>query len=157
MALRVLALLSAAVFAAFAQKYDGPRPPKPDLPYIKHAQNLVPTEPLEAKEEKGKKDEVVYAMAGAASTARTPLASPIFILQTEKLNANSLQLYRLESRNGRREITASPKKPMKAIRVEASRLDSSGLYKLEVVESLEPGEYSLSPEGSNQVFCFQVF
>jgi len=26
-----------------------------------------------------------------------------------------------------------------------------------VSESLEPGEYSLSPEGSNQVFCFQVF
>jgi hypothetical protein len=147
----------AAAFAVFAQKYDGPRPPKSDLPYMKHAQNLVPTEVLEAKEEKGKKDEVTYAIPGATSNARTPLASPIFILQSDKLNPNSLQLYKLESRNGRREITASPKKPMKAIRVEATRLDSSGLYKIEVVESLEPGEYSLSPEGSNQVFCFQVF
>jgi hypothetical protein len=26
-----------------------------------------------------------------------------------------------------------------------------------VSESLAPGEYSLTPEGSNQVFCFQVY
>jgi hypothetical protein len=155
--MRLLALIWAGSLAAVAQNYDGPRPPKPDLPYLKHAENLVPTEASEAKEEKGKKDEVTYLIAGAASTARTPLASPVFLLRAEKLNASSLQLYKLESRNGRREITTSPKKPMKPIRVEATRLDSSGLYKIEVVESLEPGEYSLSPEGSNQVFCFQVF
>jgi|SRR6516165_7337122 hypothetical protein len=155
--MRLLALMLAGALAASAQPYNGPRPPKNDLPYLKHAENLVPTEPSEAKEEKGKKDEVTYVITGATSTARTPLASPIFLLQAEKLNASSLQLYKLESRNGRREITASPKKPMKPIRVEATRLDSSGLYKIEVIESLEPGEYSLSPEGSNQVFCFQVF
>jgi hypothetical protein len=156
MSVRLFALILTAALGAFAQKYDGPRPSKPDLPYLKHADNLVPTEASEAKEEKGKKDEVTYVIAGAASKARTPLASPIFLLQTEKLSASNLQLYKLDSRNGRREITTSPKKPMKAIRVEATKLDS-GLYKIEVVESLEPGEYSLSPEGSNQVFCFQVF
>lgn len=149
----VLLLCLAAV--AYAQKYTGPRPAKPDLPYLKHAENLVPTEASEAKEEKGKKDEITYAIAGAASTARTPLASPIFLLQSEKLKADALQLYRLEIRNGRREITASPKKPMKAIRLEVTRLDT-GLYRLEVTDSLEAGEYSLTPEGSNQVFCFQV-
>ena len=157
MKLRLLALLFVLAAGVTAQKYDGPRPPKPDLPYLKHATNLVPTEASEAKEEKGKKDEVTYAIPGAASSARTPLASPIFLLQSEKLNAQSLQLYRLESRNGRREITASPKKPMKPIRVDVTRLDSAGLYRLEVTDSLEPGEYSLSPEGSNQVFCFTVF
>ena len=156
MSLRLSALIFAAAIAALAQNYTGPRPPKPDVPYLKHAENLVATEVAEAKEEKGKKDEVTYAIPGAASKARTPLASPIFLLQTEKLNANSLQLYKLESRNGRREITGSPKKPMKAIRVEVTKVET-GLYKVEVVESLEPGEYSLSPEGSNQVFCFQVF
>ena len=31
------------------------------------------------------------------------------------------------------------------------------LYKIEVSDSLEPGEYTLTPEGSNQVFCFQVY
>ena len=157
MKLRLLTLLIAAAAVAAAQKYTGPRPAKSDLPYLKHAENLVPTEASEAKEEKGKKDEITYVIPGAASTARTPLASPIFLLQSEKLNPQSLALYKLEQRNGRREITASPKKPMKPIRVEATRLDSAGLYRLEVTDSLEPGEYSLSPEGSNQVFCFTVF
>ena len=157
MKLRLFVLLFAGAALAAAQKYTGPRPPKADLPYLKHAENLVPTEVSEAKEEKGKKDEITYAIPGAASTARTPLASPIFLLQSEKLSAQSLLLYKLESRNGRREITTSPKKPMKPIRLEATRLDGSGLYRLEVTESLEPGEYSLSPEGANAVFCFSVF
>jgi hypothetical protein len=154
---RAIAIFLAVAAMAAAQKYDGPRPPKPDLPYLKHAENLIATEASVAKEEKGKKDEVMYVIAGAASGARTPLASPIFLLQVEKLGASSLLLYKLESRNGRRELSASPKRPAKSIRVDATRLDGSGLYRLEVHESLEPGEYSLSPEGSNQVFCFQVF
>ncbi|MDE3167873.1 MAG: hypothetical protein KGN36_18880, partial [Acidobacteriota bacterium] len=53
--------------AAWAQTYAGPRPPRNDLPYLKHADNLVPTEASEAKEEKGKKDEIVYVIAGASS------------------------------------------------------------------------------------------
>lgn len=157
MRFRCIALCFAAAFAATAQKYTGPLPPQPDLPYLKHAETLVPTEMLEAKEEKGKKEDVTYAIAGAASSARTPLASPIFILQTDKVVAAKLALYKLESRNGRREITFSPKKQPKAIRVELTRLNSDKLYRLEVEESLEPGEYGLSAEGSNQVFCFQVF
>jgi hypothetical protein len=153
---RILPLLFAAVFAASAQKYNGPVPPKPDLPYLKHADSLVPTEAVEAKEER-KKDEVTYVIAGASSTARTPLAAPIFIFQAGKLVADRLGLYKLESKNGRREVTATPKKPLKAIRIEVSHL-SGNLYKIEVDESLEAGEYVLSPEGTNLVaFCFQVF
>jgi len=156
MRLRCLALLFALAFAAVAQKYAGPMPPKPDLPYLKHAETLVATEAAEAKEEKGKKEEVTYVVAGPASSARTPLASPVFLLLTEKVTAASLALYRLESKNGRREILFAPKKPPKAIRMEATRIGDK-LYRLEVEESLEPGEYSISPEGSNQVFCFQVY
>src|SRR5207302_2711077 len=114
------------------------------------------TEATVAKEEKGKKEEVTYVVEGAASSARTPLASPIFLLQTEKLTAASLALYKLESKNGRREIMFAPKKQPKAIRMEDTRI-SDKLYRLEVEESLEPGEYSITPEGSNQVFCFQVY
>ena len=33
---------------AWAQKYDGPRPPKKDMIYLLHADNLVPTETGEA-------------------------------------------------------------------------------------------------------------
>lgn len=152
-----IALLLVLSCAAWSQKYDGPRPPKPDLPYIKHASSLIPTEAGEATEEKGKKDEITYVIAGAASTARTPLASPIFLLQSAKLAPESLQLFRLEVRNGRREITVSPKKPGKPFRMDVMRLTPDGLYRLEVEDSLDPGEYSLSPNGSNQVFCFQVF
>jgi hypothetical protein len=65
-------------------------------------------------------------------------------------------LYRFDVKGGRREIVFSSKKPPKPIRIEVSRLDK-GLYKIEVDDSLEPGEYSLSPEGSNQVFCFAVY
>jgi hypothetical protein len=49
-------------------KISGPRPPS-GSPYLKHAENLIPTEVSEAKEEKGKKDDITYAVAGAASTA----------------------------------------------------------------------------------------
>jgi hypothetical protein len=156
MRVRNVVLFFAIACIAMAQKYAGPVPPKPDLPYLKHAETLVATEAGEAKEEKGKKDETTYVVPGPTSSARTPLASPIFLLQTEKLTAASLALYRLESRNGRREIVFAPKKQPKAFRMEATRL-ADKLYRLEVEDSLEPGEYSITPEGSNQVFCFQVY
>ena len=154
---RFLLLVFTVAFAAPAQKYDGPRPLKPDLPYLKHASNLIPTEATEAKEEKGKRDDITYFVAGANSPVKTPLASPIFLMQAEKLVPDRLQLFKLESKNGRREILFGPKKQRKAIRIEVTRLTSDNLYKIEVDESLEAGEYSLTPEGSNQVFCFQVF
>jgi hypothetical protein len=155
--MRRVAILLLIACAGWAQKYTGPRPPKADLPYLKHAENLIPTEASEAKEEKGKKEEIVYVIAGAASTAKTPLASPVFLFVIEKMRPESLQLFRLETRNGRRELDVSPKKPGKPIRVTITRLSSDGLYRLDVSESLEAGEYSLSPNDSNQVFCFQVF
>jgi hypothetical protein len=153
---RFLPLLLAAVFAAAAQKYNGPVPPKPDIPYLKHADNLVPTESVEVKEEK-KKDDITYVIAGASSAVKTPLASPILIFKADKIVADRLGLYKLEVKSGHREVTASPKKPLKAIRVVVSHL-SGDLYKIEVDESLEAGEYVLSPEGTNAAaFCFQVF
>jgi hypothetical protein len=152
---RFLLVAFAAVLTATAQKYAGPRPPKADLPYLKHAENLIPTEAVEAKEEK-KKDDTLYVIDGANSSVKTPLASPVFLMQAAKLAPERLQLFKLDSKNGRREILFAPKHPPKAIRVEVTRLGSD-LYRIEVNESLEPGEYSLSPEGSSQVFCFQVF
>src|SRR5271157_3429519 len=152
---RTLLLAFAVVLTATAQKYTGPRPPKADLPYLKHADNLIPTEAAEAKEEK-KKDDILYVVDGASSSAKTPLASPIFLLHAAKLAPERLQLFKLDSKSDRREILFSPKHPPKAIRVEVTRLGSD-LYRIEVNESLDPGEYSFSPEGSNQVFCFQVF
>ena len=152
---RILPIVLIAISTAFAQKYNGPVPAKPDLPYLKHAENLVPTEATDVKEEK-KKDDVTYVIPGASSSAKTPLASPIFLLQCEKLVADKLGLYKMDVKNGRREVTASPKKPLKPLRVVVSRL-TGNLYRIEVDESLEAGEYALSPEGANTAFCFQVF
>ena len=153
---RPVVLLLAAVLAAHAQKYAGPVPPKPDLPYLKHASDLVPTEAGDAKEEKGKKDEVTYVIPGLNSSAKTPLASPIFLFQSDKINPEKFGLYRLESKKDHREITFGPKKQPKPIRIEVTRINGN-LFRIEVDDSLEPGEYSLSPSESNQVFCFQVY
>jgi len=140
-----------------AQKYTGPRPPKPDVPYLVHADNLVPAEVVEAKEEK-RKDDLAYIIDGAASSARTPLSGPRFLFQGDKLSADKLQLYRFDVKNGHREVFFSKKGKgsAKARRVEVTSL-GDGLFRIDVTESLENGEYGLTPEGSNQVFCFEVY
>lgn len=148
-------LLLAVASAVLAQKYDGPRPPQKDLPYLKHASNLIATEAVTGKEE-GRRDEGVIAIAGASSSAVTPLASPIFLMQAEKIAPEQIELYRLDSKNGRRELPLGRKKSGRAVRLEVARLTPDGLWKIEAGESLEPGEYALSPRDSNQAFCFQV-
>src|ERR1700744_4492150 len=77
-----LILLSAAL--AFGQKYTGPKPPKPDLPYLVHADNRVPTEVSESKPET-KHNDVMYTVPGTSSPARTPLAEPIFLMESDKI------------------------------------------------------------------------
>src|SRR5689334_6788614 len=118
---RILLLFAAAALAAYPQKYDGPKPPKPDLPYLKHASELVATEAGQAKEEKQKKEDTLYIVDGAASSARTPLASPIFLMIADKIVPDRLGLYRLEVKGGHREILFGPKKSPKPIRIEVSR------------------------------------
>ena len=153
---RTIWLGLALALAASAQKYDGPVPPKPDLPYLKHADTLIPTEVVTAKEEK-KKEDSTYIIEGASSAAKTPLASPIFLLKSVNLRADQLQLFKFQVKNGHRELFYPAKKPPEPIRIVVTRLSSDGVWKIEVDESLDPGEYSLSPQGSNQAFCFQVF
>jgi hypothetical protein len=155
---RDLLFLFGSAAALEAQKYAGPRPPKPDLPYLLHADNLVPAEVLTAKEE-SKKDDIIYSVEGARSAARTPLSSPVFLMQAEKIQPERLGCYKWEVRGGRREILFSRKKGRsgKPLLLSVNRLTADNLYRIEVVPSLENGEYSLSPEGSNQVFCFQVY
>lgn len=155
--LRILVLPLLALALA-APGYKGPRPPRADVPYLLHASRLVETETAEAREDK-RKDDTAYVIEGAASPARTPLAEPIFLLETQKLQADRLELYKLEVRNGRREAVFSAKKrkdSQRPIRVSVTRLDQN-LYRIEAAAGLENGEYSLTPAGSNQVFCFQVY
>ena len=155
-----LRIVLAGVFflgALTAQKYRGAPPAKPDTPYLIHADNLVETEAAQAREEK-KKDDLVYIVAGESSPAKTPLSGPRFVFRASKLAADKLQLYRFEVKNGHREVFFSHKGKGSARprRIEVTRLGDD-LFQIDVNESLENGEYGLTPEGSNQVFCFQVY
>ncbi len=157
LAVMVVALMFFAE-AGISQKYSGPVPPKPDVPYLVHADNLVETESTQAKEEDRGRD-TLASVAGASSPARTPLAEPIFLIETQKIVAEKLELYRFNVKNGRREVLL-PKNPGKnsqrPIRVAVTKVGDH-LYRVEADETLDNGEYGLSPEGSDQVFCFQVY
>jgi hypothetical protein len=149
-------LACTTVFAA--DKYNGPRPPKADVPYLMHADNLVETESGKAKSDE-RKDTVIATLPGAASPVKTPLSEPIFLIKTDKLLVDKIQAYRLEVKNGQREVVVNAKKlknMQKPIHLQVTKLDDR-LYRVEVDEPLENGEYSLSPDGSDETFSFQVY
>jgi hypothetical protein len=154
--LALAVLILSGVGIAWTADYSGPRPPKPDMVYLVHADNLIPTEAGEAKEE-GKGGNTKYVMPGATSSARTPLAEPIFLLQSEKLTAESLELYKFDVKGGRREVDLSGGRgSAKALHLSVTRLER-GLFRIEADEVLDNGEYVLSPMGSDRVFCFGIF
>ena len=153
-------LLVALVAPAQSQKkYDGPRPAKSDVPYLLHARSLVELEASDAKEEKQKNDSR-YTLPGASAKARTPLMEPIFLLQADKLIPEKLACYKLDVKNGQRElmISARPKRndPARPRRLTVTQVGDK-LFRIEVAEALDNGEYVLTPEGSNQSFSFSIY
>lgn len=161
--MKILAALLASLwlcanFGTAQKTYDGPRPPKPDVPYLMHADNLIETEVGEAREEHHGKNDVTYIIPGANSPVRTPLAEPIFLFESEKITPESIGLYRMQVRKGNREVATSEKSRMHPLRLMVTPLGGH-IYRIEVNENLglENGEYSLSPQGSNAVFCFAVY
>ena len=151
-------LVMAATSVNAAERYSGPRPPKPDVPYLVHADNLIETEIGTAKNDT-RKDATIAVIDGAASPVKTPLMEPAFLLQTGKLTADKLHLYKLESKNGKREVVINHKKTKNVSRpiyTVVTKLDDK-LYRIEVDEPLENGEYSLSPDESDQTFSFAVY
>ena len=156
--MRLIVFFLAAFSLSAADKYTGPKPPKADIPYLMHADTLIETEAAEAKEET-RKDATVAVVPGTTSKARTPLAEPIFIIRTEKLSAEKLAAYKMDIKNGNREVVISQKKQRnspKPIYLNATRLGDN-LWKVEVDQNLENGQYTLSPDGSNQTFSFEVY
>lgn len=158
--MRTLALALTFAAALTAQKYDGPRPAKPDIPYLLHASKLISTDVDEAKEDK-RKDGTAYITTGAAAKARTPLAEPIFLFETKTIPPERLSLYKLEVKDGNREVFFydNPKKrkdSSKALRISAVKV-APGLYRLEPTEPLPNGEYALTPTDSNSVFSFTIY
>jgi len=150
-------LAIAAANVIYAEDYTGPRPAKPDVLYLVHASNLIPTEVAEAQQE-SKKDDTTFSVPGVSSSVRTPVAEPIFLIRSEKIKPDALELYRFEVKNGRRQLTLSRKRKEGSgpFHLSITKLDKD-FYRVEADEALENGEYSLSPNGSNAVFCFQIY
>jgi hypothetical protein len=130
---------------AWAQQYAGPRPPKKDMIYIVHADNLIPTETGEAKQE-GKKSDPVYTFPGVSSPARTPMAEPIFLLDSDAIKPDSVELYRMDVKGGHREAKVSG----------GSKRGGTKAFRLTVTK-LDRGEYALTPSNKDLVFCFEVY
>jgi len=149
-------LLSAAVLA---DEYKGPRPPKADVPYLMHADTLIPTEVVEARQENQKKT-AVFTIPGAASPVRTPLAEPIFLMEQNKIDPGTLELWRLDVRNGERAVSVTSGSHRRGssgpFHLTVTKV-ADGLFRIEVEDILENGEYSLSPAGSNVAFCFEEY
>lgn len=145
------------LFVAAALPAAPPTPEKPDTPYIVHGDLLVETERSEAVDESTEK-EGKYAVPGATSPARTPLAIPEFLYLAEDLPPSSLELYRFESVDGRREVLVRKKKKAVAFPIRMGLFPVEGnVVRLRVNESLQEGEYCLTPNGLNAVFCFTVY
>ncbi len=152
--LAVAALLAATLIAA--EKYTGPVSPKSDIPYLLHASTLVETEAADARE--GKKGDT-YIISGASSPARTPLAEPIFIIDAQKMQPESLELYRLDVKGGNREVNLGGKGRRGGSRAYhlAVRPLGGHIYRVEADEALENGEYALSASSDNRAFCFEIY
>jgi hypothetical protein len=161
-AMRVIAvffsilLAAASLAAAEKNKLGLPNPPQTDVPCLIHATSLLETETKEATQEESEK-ETLFWVAGTSSTAGTPLAAPQFLLAYESINPANLKLYKMDVKNGRREIMYRKKKKILAEPIYLSVFPvEDGLVKIEVDASLDRGEYCLTPEGSNNVYCFAV-
>lgn len=153
-------LLLAALPAAAQKKYTGPRPTKADVPFLVHANQLLPVETSEAREAQGK-NETNYSVAGESSPTRTPVPEPVFLFLSDRINPERLSLFRMVTRNGERTLSlpSDPRKKKDSVRpifILVTPLENR-LFKVEVNEPLDNGEYCLSPEGSNTVFCFSEF
>lgn len=158
----LLLLAAVLAFPALAQKkYNGPRPPKSDVPFLLQAGKLTEVESGTATEGQSKEGPM-YTVNGAASPTRTPVPEPVFLFLADKVNPDRLSLYRMDTKTGNRTLVLPPamgkrkKDAPRPIFLMVSPL-SPGLFKVEVNEVLENGEYCLSPEGSNKVFCFAAY
>jgi len=156
--LGVLLFVAGSGLLSAADQYSGPRPEQTDVPFLLHANKLLRVETLEAQQQDGK-DATTYTVMGATSPTRTPVPEPIFIFRSGKINPEKLSLYRMDVKGGNR-LLVMPNRPgknsPKPVFLMVSRLDN-GLFKVEVNEVLENGEYCMSPDGSNQVFCFTTY
>lgn len=153
-----LAVLVLGLPALAQSKYTGPRPDKADVVYLQHVDKLIETETGQATQSE-EKNKTVYRVPGASSPVRTPMAEPILLFKSDRINPDKLTMYRMTVEGGQR-VLSFPSKPgkdsPKPVYIIVTPLDR-GLFKIEVNEFIDDGEYCLSPEGSNAVYCFSTY
>src|ERR1700678_3503543 len=136
-----LAILFVACLAG-QPKYSGPKPAKKNVPYLVHAGNPVEPE-IGTAFQIINNDLITYVISGEKSAVRTPLASPIFVIEADSISdVEKLRLFRLQAQDGHRTVTFHRKGLRGAMpqRIQITPL-SGGLFQIEVVDSLPPGEY----------------
>ncbi len=161
--MRTLAGLAATILLAAApadqdkNRLGLPNPQKPDRPYLIHGSSLIEVERLDANEEENK-NELRFWVPGATSNAHTPLAGPEFLFEWVEIDPADLLLYSFEVIRGRREILYRKKKKIvaKPYFLDIERIEGK-VIRIRINGSLPPGEYGLTPQGRNDVFCFTVF
>ncbi len=86
------------------------------------------------------------------------MAEPIFIIDAQKSSPDRFELYKLEVKGGNREVTFSTRRRggNRPLHLAVTPLGGR-LYKIEVDEPLENGQYALSPSGDNRAFCFEIY
>lgn len=143
--------MGSLIIAAALLLAAGPKPEKKDVPYLVHANNLLQTEVVKASAEGN-----TYIIPGETSLARTPLALPIFLMDSSAIKPQQLRMVRLTVKGGHREALLSKgADDQPPILLTLTNL-GGGIYKFEVVNEVENGEYALTA-GTGQFFCFTVF
>jgi hypothetical protein len=154
---RVLTGILLALALNAQTKYNGPRPEKKDVPYLIHASTLVQTEIARPvpKEDGGV---TTWSIPGESALAKTPLALPALVIDASAISPAKLQLYQFQLKGAHRELTLQKNGAGETQPVPITISNLSGtLYRIEVVNEVENGEYGLTLPGSNQFFCFSVF
>jgi hypothetical protein len=154
---RVLTGILLAIALGAQTKPAVPKPDKKDVPYLIHAGTLVQTE-IARPVPKSDGALTTWSIPGESSLAKTPLALPALVIDAMAISPAKLELYQFELKGAHRELTLAKNwtGETQPILITVSNL-SGTLYRIEVVNEVENGEYGLTVPGSNQFFCFSVF
>ncbi|HKD09717.1 MAG TPA: hypothetical protein VKB79_27675 [Bryobacteraceae bacterium] len=135
----------------------GPKPDKKDIPYLLLANNLVQTEVVRPSAQQTSEG-TTYSIPGETSLAKTPLALPVFLIDSAQIRPEKLRLIRLIPSSGHRQalLRKTPSPDDAPLLLTATKVADT-IYRLEAVNEIENGEYALNAAGSDQFFCFTVF
>ena len=143
-------------------KYDGPRPRKKDVLYVVHADNLTGDGGGNGKPNLRISDVNHLFGPGAASASSHTTGRAHLLMAPDENHPGQLGVC-IDSMSGTagERFCITGKKRRLSLKQFSRHLSlrslEHGLTRIEASEPLDPGEYSISPEGSNTAFCFSVY